>query len=43
MMHKGDRAKWYSGQNGTDKMVLDEKVLTKWYVQNGTILYFVSF
>jgi len=35
-----------SGQNGTDKMVygqmvLDKMVWTKWYGQNGTILYFV--
>ena len=36
-----------SGQNGTDKMVygqndMDKMVWTKWYGQNGTILYFVS-
>src|SRR6218665_854962 len=30
-----------SGQNGTDKMVLDKMAQTKWYGQNGTILYFV--
>ena len=40
-----------SGQNGTDKMawtkwytdkmVLDKMVRTKWYGQNGTILYFL--
>jgi len=31
-----------SGQNGMDKMALDKMVWTKWYGQNGTILYFVS-
>ena len=30
------RTKWY-----TDKMVLDKMVWTKWYGQNGAIVYFV--
>ena len=25
-----------SGQNGTDKMIMDKMVWTKWYGQNGT-------